>query len=838
MKKYNTDESRLKLAREISDETIVLLKNENNFLPLNKNKKVALFGKTQFETIIGGGGSGRSFSSNILQITNELKRAGIILEENIEKFYNEIESIEKEKSNSQENEFDMESLAGLVNSGMIYEFFGKYNPPVEEPMPLNEIFELSKKSTDTAIYVLGRISGGEECDRRVNDDYYLLDSEKELIKKITDNFENVLIVFNVNGPVDMAWLNDYKEIKSAVFMGSSGEQAGGSLADIITGEITPSGKLSQTLANSYEDYPTSKHMSYNKEDETNILTYKDYNLDAGKNGSIGYDVSPVTVYQESIYVGYRYFDTFNKKVMFPFGFGLSYTNFESNCENAEIKNGELILNVSVKNIGEVFSGKETIQVYVNAPTVNIDKPSKELKAFEKTKNLMPKESETLKINFKLEELASFDIKRKSYVIEEGVYNILIGNSSTNTKCVANIIVEKEIITRSLKADIGILEVNKFELLKNKNSSNEKLNSKFELTLKLEDLNLNWPVYKEYNFDVPSTNSTLKDVYEKKVSMESFINQMTLEELAVLCNGYGPGLPFGGIGQNVPSTIQYENGTDIAYNSHSNAFPGYINPALEKYGIYSACYKDGPASVGKTAWPTGMMISCTFNKELMYEFGNACGYEAEIQDVDSWLAPGVNIIRNPIGGRVFEYFSEDPYLVGVCGVEIAKGAMENNDITVCPKHFALNEQETYRRGSQRKNIDAVDSIADARTVREIYLKPFEMMLTQTNITTLMSSFNKINGTFAAGSKILCTEILRGEWGYNGVVVTDWGDMDAVVDGANAVAAGNDVVMPGGPPVIAQVLKGYEENRVTIDEMKTAVAHLLHFVINSKSFKDKM
>lgn len=197
---------------------------------------------------------------------------------------------------------------------------------------------------------------------------------------------------------------------------------------------------------------------------------------------------------------------------------------------------------------------------------------------------------------------------------------------------------------------------------------------------------------------------------------------------------------------------------------------------------------------------------------------------------------MNIIRNPIGGRVFEYFSEDPFWTGICGIQIAKGAMENNAVTVCPKHFALNEQETYRRGSERKNYDAVDTIVEARAAREIYLKPFEMVITEAKPRTVMTSFNKINGVFAGGNRALCTDILRKEWGYDGVVVTDWGDMDSVVDGADAVAAGNDVVMPGGPPVIKQVLKGYDEKRVTLDEMKEAVAHLMNFVMNSKSYKE--
>ena len=203
-------------------------------------------------------------------------------------------------------------------------------------------------------------------------------------------------------------------------------------------------------------------------------------------------------------------------------------------------------------------------------------------------------------------------------------------------------------------------------------------------------------------------------------------------------------------------------------------------------------------------------------------------------MDSWLAPALNLHRNPIGGRNFEYFSEDPYVAGICGAYICKGAAETTTVTCCPKHFALNEQETYRRGSGRKSYDAVDSIVTERTARELYLKPFEMTIANAPVRSLMTSFNKINGTFAGGSYDLCTQILRKEWGFEGVVVTDWGDMDIVVDGADAVAAGNDVVMPGGPPVIAQIKKGYEEGRITREHLETAVANLLYFVMHSGSF----
>ena len=283
-----------------------------------------------------------------------------------------------------------------------------------------------------------------------------------------------------------------------------------------------------------------------------------------------------------------------------------------------------------------------------------------------------------------------------------------------------------------------------------------------------------------------------------------------------------------LGNDDPETIFYENGDPVTTNSHPVGHNGYVSPAMKDRGIESIFYKDGPAGIGQVAWPTEMLIACAFDRELWYEFGNAVGWECEQGQVEVWLAPAVNLHRNPLGGRNFEYFSEDPYVTGVCGCEITRGVQENHPVLVCAKHFAVNEQETFRRGNSKKNYDAVDSIIPERAVRELYLKPFEMMVRESGIHCVMTSFNKINGTFAGGSKDLCTHILREEWGFRGAVVTDWGDMDVVVEGADAVAAGNDIVMPGGPVVIAQILKGLDEGRVTRAQMEMAVSHLLEMI----------
>jgi len=835
---YEPEAARLSLARQLAVEAMVLLKNEGRLLPLPPGKTVALLGQTQADTVIGGGGSGASFSQGTLQIREELLKAGLAVEPSMDGFYQALAQKRQEEAGSKP-QHPMADLEGLVASGLIYELFGQYHPAQEEPIPGRALWEEASQAADTAIVIIGRSTGGEECDRRVDNDYYLTPSEKQLLELSCRHFAHVAVVFDCNGMVDMSCTQHYEQIESAIFMGPAGEQAAGALADLITGKATPSGKLSQTAALCYEDYPTAKHFTCTREDPDALLTYESYGLDKEANGSKGFAASPVTVYQEDVYVGYRYFDTFRKPVLYPFGFGLSYAAFEWEMVRAAIDTGKLVVDVKVRNTSGQYAGKEAMQLYIHAPSGRLKKPWQELKAIAKTPLLQPGESCQLAMSFDLRDMASFDEASMSYVLESGEYVVLLGTGSHNTVPAAVLELADRFVTRKVTADIGIAPANQGRIALLEPEAQrpaEGLDGLPRLVPTEGSLLANWPSYHSYHHDTPAAASTLADVAAGKVDMEAFINQMEVKELAVLCNGFGPGLPFGGLGRkDIPVTIQDDEGKDIGSCSNPNAMPGYCNPAIEKYGVLSAIYKDGPASVGKLAWPTGMMIACTFNPELAYEFGSACGCEAEMLHIDSWLAPGLNLIRNPIEGRAFEYFSEDPCLCGLFGTQVALGAMENNHVTVCPKHFALNEQETYRRGSAKKNIDAVDTIVSARAARELYLRPFETVVTRAKPTTLMTSFNKVNGVFAAGNHALCTEILRGEWGYDGVVVTDWGDMDMVVDGADAVQAGNDVIMPGGPPVIAQVLKGYEEGRVDLAHLREAAAHLMNYLISAKAYQ---
>lgn len=806
------------VARKLVEEAIVLLKNEEHLLPFARGQKAAFFGRTQIDTIYSGNGSGAAHKSGCKNILVECEKRGICAEPGLKEYYTE--QISKEET-TKEDEFDWADIGKVINSGVMYEIFGKYHAPMGEYEISGEQIETACKYTDTAVLVLGRNSGGEECDRHLHGDYYLTDSEKVLVEQICGNFDKVVLILNTNGLIDLSWAEKYQSIKGILFAGILGEEGAAALADILMGNVNPSGKLAFTIARQYEDYPSVSHFSWDKEKEENLLTYESYGLSAEENGSIGYAQSPVTVYWEDIYAGYRYFDTFAKKPLYAFGHGLSYTEFEIRCLGADKRQGGLEVKVCVRNVGNT-AGKEVLQLYLANDSRTFEHAFQELKGFEKTGLLQPGEEEKICLMVSWKEWGSYDEKKAAYLIRQGNYRILVGNSSRNTKEAVVVQVEQDVLIRQCENRLGIQECNRnrleFLTYSGKAVDAVVLEKTPERDLcvpkifvNVEDINMS---------DDTNTPAACDSRTEK-------IKKLSVEQLAALCVGYGPGKPFAAFRDGTdPETIYDEDGKPVTTNSHPAGYNGYVSPAIEQMGIYSVSYKDGPAGIGEIAWPSEMLIACAFNKKVWYEFGNAVGTECEKQQVDVWLAPAVNLHRHPLGGRNFEYFSEDPYLTGICACEVTKGVQENHPVLVCPKHFAVNEQETFRRGSGNRHYDAVDSIISERAARELCLKPFEMLVKEADIACLMTSFNKINGVFAAGNADLCTHILKEEWGYQGAVVTDWGDMDVVVDGADAVAAGNDIVMPGGPPVIAQILQGYREGRVFRKNMEEAVLHLLY------------
>lgn len=820
------------IARKIAEESIVLLKNDGHLLPFSEGKMVAFFGRTQIGTLYSGNGSGGANVAGCGTILEECEKQGLTAEPLLKGFY---EYKAETEPVTEQDEFDWTKVSEMVNSGIMYEIFGKYRPPLEEyEVPGTLIYQAAKK-TDIAVLVIGRNSGGEECDRHLTEDYYLTETEEKLVKEVCTHFANVAVILNVNGLIDLSWIGKYPGIKSLIFLGIPGEEGAAALAEILTGQVNPSGKMAVTVAEHYEDYPSAKYFSWDKEHLDQIADYDTYGLSAEENGSREFAKSPVTLYWEDIYAGYRYFDTFGKPVLYPFGFGLTYTSFEISASGLKKTADGIEITARVKNTGD-RAGKEVVQIYLSlwgqenkdGQTSMIERPYQELKGFEKTSLLAPGRTETLRILIPWREVAVYDENRAAWIIDEGAYVLRMGNSSGNTSPAGTICADERILVEQCANRLGILECNKgkVEFLTQKGhyaghraESQEAadihgMGVKFVLHVTSEDICM-----KKEN---PSDRKKLLSESEcrKKLS------DLSIEELASLCVGYGPGTPFAAVGdRSDPSTIFDADGNPLTINSHPTGYPGYVSPAIERKGIESVFYKDGPAGTGGIAWPTEMLIACAFDRKVWRMFGDAAGAECEEQQVNVWLAPAVNLHRNPLCGRNFEYFSEDPYLTGVCACETAKGVQKGRPVIVCPKHFAVNEQETFRRGNAGKNVDAVDSILTERSARELYLKPFEMLVREAHIACIMTSFNKINGVFAGGSKDLCTHILREEWGFNGAVVTDWGDMDIVVDGADAVAAGNDIVMPGGPPVIRQILKGYEEGRVTREEMETAAGHLL-------------
>lgn len=808
------------LVKKIVEESVVLLKNEEQVLPFSKNQKAAFFGRSQLVTYFSGNGSGAVKGAETNHILAACMERGICPAEELKCWYQAQASEEEERP---EEEFDFSRVKDLVNSGLMYEIFGKYHAPAPEYAVPEELLRKSADFTDTAVLVLGRNAGGEECDRHLEEDYELTGTEKALIDSVCKSFSRVVLVLNCNGLIDLGWTESYPAIKSILFLGIPGQKGPEALAGILAGEVNPSGKLPVTIARRYEDYPAAGHFSWDKDHPQKLLTYESYGLDAEQNGSIGFTKSPVTVYREDIYAGYRYFDSFEKKPLFAFGFGLSYTTFTISGIQAAKNTAGLCIWVQVHNTGNC-AGKETVQAYLSAVT-KAERPYQELKGFAKTGLLQPGEEQRLEISIPWRELAVYDETSACWILEKGSYLIRLGNSSAETKAAVLLEAAWDVVLERCHNRLGIQACNrgKVSSLSRSGQRNvfkkEEISNAVKLTLSAEEGMRLEAEAAEY---LSERRDKLTAPEEKRGQLQKFTEQ----QLAALCVGYGPGVPFSAFGDGSdPETIFDESGNPLTTNSHPVGVNGYVSPAMIEEGIYSVSYKDGPAGIGQTAWPSEMLIACAFDRELWQQFGDAVGEECEKARVDIWLAPAVNLHRSPLGGRNFEYFSEDPFLTGVCACEIARGVQQKHQVLVCPKHFAVNEQETCRRGNAKKNYDAVDSILTERAAREIYLKPFEMLVKNAQIHVLMTAFNKINGTFAGGSRDLCTHILREEWGFEGAVVTDWGDMDIVVDGADAVAAGNDIVMPGGPPVIAQILKGLEEGRVGKEKLEQAAGRLL-------------
>ena len=846
-------------SRKIASQGMVLLEN-NGVLPIGKNiKKIALFGNGGRYTIKGGTGSGDVNSRHVVNAEQGLESAGfeITTKAWLDRYDKAVEDAKTKYGNTLKKAFEEKGHEA---------FFMLLNSPFKEPeiIPVTDD-DIKNSDTDTAVYVISRNSGEGSDRKAVAGDYELFDEEKKAIKKLADHYDNMIVVLNVGGVIDTKFLRNTKGIDALLLMSQAGNIGGHALADVLTGKVTPSGHLTSTWAENYSDYPCSDSFSY-------------------MNGDLNDEF-----YKEGIYVGYRYFDTFNIAPAYPFGYGLSYTKFSIDVKNTEADGEHITVTAKVKNIGSEYSGKEVVQVYYSAPAGKLEKPYQELIAYAKTKELAPGESEELKISFPITSMASYDTESASYILEKGSYFIRVGNCSRNTKIAAEICLDKDAVTEKLKnrlqPDCEFKEISSKGIspysYKEEQEEKEKA-----IKIYLKSCNIKAKELKEdyKNTEIPKNSSALKitiqDVINGNAGLDEFTAQLSVKEMAALCVGSARG-GFGG--QSVVGAA-------------SAACPGAAGDTtselLEKYGIMNMILADGPAGlrlsptfaadrsnniipetiapplpgleliigdINKeipkdavyyyqycTAIPIATLLAQTWDLKLIEEAGDIVGEEMEELGVTLWLAPGMNIHRNPLCGRNFEYYSEDPLISGMCAAADTLGVQKHAGVGTTIKHFAFNNQEDNRMHT--------NAHVSERTAREIYLKGFEIAIKTSQPMSIMTSYNLANGIHTANNYELINEIARGEWGFKGIVMTDWGTTGSVTAAlekkikygssspAGCIKAGNDLIMPGSQNDVENIVasvNGDEDGAecpITLADLQSCAKRILSVIIQSSCFEE--
>ena len=724
MKKILDWEKYLRVAADTVAEGIVMLKNENSALPLKKDEMISVFGRIQLHYYKSGTGSGGMVNvSKVTGIVDGLLEAGAVLNEELLGIY---------KKWDKENPYD-------VGKGWGAEPWSQVEMPLDD-----EVVKNAAAKSRTAIVIIGRTAGEEQDLRYEEGSFLLTELEKDMLKKVRREFEKVVVLLNVGGLIDINFIEELG-VDSLLYVWQGGMTGGTGTADILLGDISPSGKLPDTIAYNIEDYPSHKNFQ-----------------DLHK-----------SFYSEDIYVGYRYFDTFApEKVRYPFGYGLSYTTFETKYLASDDSGDDVTIYTQVTNSGS-FSGKEVVMAYVKKPNGKLGQPEKILVGFEKTRTLAPNEAQAVIIEINLKDLASYDDSgatghKNCWVLEKGKYEFYISNNES--KCLTVEISDDRVVRKCSQA---LAPVEQFKRMKNDGElvfEDVPLSEVDEAARRIEGL----PEEIGYTGD---RGIKLADVYFRKNTLEEFIAQLSDEELSCIIRGEGMGSP------------RVTAGTASAF--------GGVADCLTKYGIPAACCADGPSGMrldcGTKAFslPNGTMIASTFNKELVENLFEFVGLEMVANKVDTLLGPGMNIHRHPLNGRNFEYFSEDPYLTGTLAAAELKG-LHKSGVTGTIKHFCANNKETNRH--------FLESVVSERAVREIYLRGFEIAVRSGGADSIMTTYGLINGVWTAGNYDLNTTILRNEWGYTGITMTDWwaninrrGMKPDKTDLAAMAAAQNDLYM---------------------------------------------
>ena len=782
-KRVTGSREHIALSRKAASEGMVLLKNEGGLLPFRTGQKLAVFGKACVDYVKGGGGSGDvtvAYTRNLMEGLKSKEQEG-----KVEVFWPAARYYEKEIR----DQYAQGYCPGMT---------------VEPEVP-GELLTQARAFTDTAIVTICRYSG-EGWDRKSiadqafaggdqslaqlsakifeNGDFCLTEAEKKMVEKVKAAFPHVAVVLNVGGMLDTSWFKEDEKISSVLLAWQGGIEGGLAAADILCGDVNPSGKLTDTFAGTLEDYPSSESF-HESLDHVN--------------------------YEEDVYVGYRYFESFpqaKEKVIYPFGYGLSYTTFEISTKDLKVEEDKIKVKAEVVNLGN-RAGKEVVQVYYSAPQGKMGKPALELGAFGKTRLLAPGESQTMVLELPVSSMASFDdmgkISRSAYVLEAGNYSFYVGNSAENLENWGepwNL--EEDRIICQLTSKAAPYHLPKrltgdgsYEMLPEREQEQEPLGlpeQDMELLEGMEpaDRGYGQMIRKEMK---ASEKHQLKEVAEGKLTLEEFMEQLSDRDLAELLGG------------------QPNTGVANTYGMGN----------LREYGVPNVMTADGPAGlriqpqchVYTTAWPCATMLACTWNTELVEEVGAAGASEVKENNIGIWLTPAMNIHRSPLCGRNFEYYSEDPLVAGKMGAAMVRG-IQSQHVAASVKHFACNNKESNRKDS--------DSRVSERALREIYLKGFEIVVKEADPWTIMSSYNLINGHRASENKDLLTGILRDEWGFKGIVTTDWWTRG---EHYKETKAGNDIKMGCGYP--DRLLMALEKGLITREEIEICAKRILEMIL---------
>ncbi|MCI8993723.1 MAG: beta-glucosidase [Eubacterium sp.] len=747
-----------KLCRQAAAEGCVLLQN-NGVLPFKQGGRVAVFGRCQYDYFyVGYGSGGNVHAPKKVNLIDGLKNNGVKVEERLAEIY--------------------KTWCQDFKNAPEPSWWGNWPMHYSEMEVPDSLAKEMAEQCETAVVVIGRAAGEDRENVLAEGSYYLTKEEFQLLDTVTDCFQKTAVVMNCGSLIDLSWTERYADKSLAVlYAWQGGMESGNAVSDVLTGKVNPCGKLSDTVVRDYKDQITAENFG-------------------GK---------AFNHYAEDIFVGYRYYETFAPdQVQFPFGFGLSYTTFEIQPTGFSYEDGKIEITASVTNTGNI-AGKEVVQVYLRAPQGKLGKAKKTLVSFGKTKLLAPGERQ--KLTFEIEEYtcASFDDTGKtgfshSYVLEEGEYVFYIG-ASVRAEAEAGSFYIKKIKVLETFQEVCMVKEPFLRLVSDNGkpkyeevpAGNADLKQRI---LRDTEQERRIPEDVECNRRIPESAGKyrLKDVASGKITMERFLAQLSDAELEALLRGEG-GM-----------------GSALGLEGNAGVFGGILQ-SLRNKGVPPVTCCDGPAGIRAnriaTLLPNGTNLACTWDQELITRLFEKLGEEMEHYGVDVLLSPGMNIHRNPLCGRNFEYYSEDPYLCGKIAACAVRG-IQSRGASACPKHFACNNQEKRRTSN--------DSRVSGRALREIYLKGFEICVKEARPKCIMTSYNKINGVWSHYNYDLAATVLRKEWGFDGVVMTDWWmrssvspEFPKVKNNAYRIRSRVDVLMPGNK---SRLRKAYKQDKALI------------------------